>query len=139
MISRSHLAEFAGVKRHQNSSLADGDAEADALVIVEEEENRSMMQVLQLSLQGSARQTARMATTSQLKEGDSALEQESREEAKQASAGAGALDGKGASAMDAGSSDLAANIDALTWAVAAVEKRAVSFKATSDLPSSRLP
>ena len=50
------------------------------------------------------------------------VSQESRAEAKQALASAVALDDKGASAFDAESSDLAANIDALTRAIAALEK-----------------
>merc|ERR1712136_291094 len=50
------------------------------------------------------------------------VSRESREEAKEALASAGALDAKAASAFDAESSDLAANIDALTRAIAALEK-----------------
>ena len=50
------------------------------------------------------------------------VSQVSREEAKQALTSAGALDHKGASAFDGESSDLAANIDALTRAIAALEK-----------------
>ena len=50
------------------------------------------------------------------------VSQESRAEATQALASAGALDGKGESASDDESVDLAANIDALTRAIAALEK-----------------
>jgi len=76
--------------------------------------------------------TARITdATSKIEAGEGALvelkaqikvSQESRAEAKEALASAGALDAKAASAFDAESSDLAANIDALTRAIAALEK-----------------
>jgi len=90
---------------------------------------RTTSQELQTSAEeGTARITE---STSKIQAGESVLlelktvikvSQVSREEAKQALASAGALDDKGASAFDAESSDLAANIDALTRAIAALEK-----------------
>merc|ERR1712136_578262 len=50
------------------------------------------------------------------------VSRESRAQAKEALASAGALDAKAAAGFDAESSDLAANIDALTRAIAALEK-----------------
>jgi len=78
--------------------------------------------------EGTARITE---TTSKIEAGEARLlelknvikvSQESRAEAKQALVSAGALDAKAASAFDASSSDLAANIDALGRAIAALEK-----------------
>ena len=68
--------------------------------------------------------------------------QESCEEAKQDLASAGALDSKSASACDAESFVLAANIDALTKAIAAPVKgvaRAVAFRAAFAPLLVRLP
>ena len=72
-------------------------------------------------------------TTSKIEAGEAALVQLKRElkgaelscaEAKESLASAGELDAKAASALDAESSYLAANIDALTRAIAALEKGA---------------
>ena len=80
--------------------------------------------------EGAARITE---TTSKIEAGESALEElktqikvsrESRAEAKEALASAQALDAKAAAGFDAQSSDLSANIDALTRAIAALEKGA---------------
>jgi len=80
--------------------------------------------------EGAARITE---TTSKIEAGEGALEEmktqikvsrESRAEAKEALASAEALDAKAAAGFDAESSDLAANIDALTRAIAALEKGA---------------
>ena len=87
--SLTTLATATNVISRSDSSPADEDAEADALVIV----------VVQVPKRGSARLAA--GITAKLKAEESALEQESREEAKQAQACAGVLDGKGASAFNA--------------------------------------
>ena len=61
------------------------------------------------------------------------VSRQSRAEAKEGLVSAGALDAKVVSAFDVESSDLAANIDALTRAISALEKNA----AGSSFPSGR--